>query len=203
MWHRLSVSLPQQRVSAGLRSADTVAQAVVSAFTACISMTQPGPGWLVDAFLYRCGPEKGCLFLAWKDSETSVMYTNAETRRSTPWHGRWEVSPEQSKVFVDRVRVKEQWTREVYLDTAGKKAILQPTYISLGELTDLFVGIDPKGRAVSLFPLTAIGEGLEYTSEELAKIRMTLKRRCAWTVLERMLPRVSVYGLRRAPRARM
>ena len=189
MWHRLSASLPQQRVSAGLRSADTVAQAVVSAFTACIPMTQPGPGWLVDAFLYRCGPEKGCLFLAWKDSETSVMYTNAETRRSTPWHGRWYAAPEQFKVSADLVRVKEQLTREVYLDTAGQKRILLPTYIGLGELTDLFVGIDPKGRAVSLLPLTAIGEGLEYTSEELAKIRMTLKRRCAWTVLERMLPR--------------
>ena len=165
-------------------------------------MTQPGPGWLVDAFLYRCGPEKGCLFLAWKDSETSVMYTNAETRRSTPWHGRWYVSLEQSKVFVDRVRVKEQWTREVYLDTAGKKTILLPTYISLGELTDLFVGIDPKGRAVSLFPLSVIGEGLEYTSEELAKIRMTLKRRCAWTVLERMLPRFFSQELG-PPRARL
>ena len=152
-------------------------------------MTRPDPGWLVDAFLYRSADEKGVLFLAWKGRGTRVMYANAHTRRSTPWHGRWEVSPEQSKVFVDRVRVKEQWTREVYLDTAGKKAILQPTYISLGELTDLFVGIDPKGRAVSLLPLTAIGEGLEYTSEELAKIRMTLKRRCAWTVLERMLPR--------------
>ena len=43
-----------------------------------------------------------------------------------------------------------------------------------------------------------IGEGLEYTSEELAKIRMTMKRRCAWTVLERMLPRFSVYQLRLA-----
>ena len=101
----------------------------------------------------------------------------------------YHVSPEQSKVFVDRVRVKEQWTGEAYLDTAGKKAILQPTYISRGELTDFFVGIDPKGRAVSLFPLSVIGEGLEYTSEGLAKIRMTMKRRCAWTVLERMLPR--------------
>ena len=165
-------------------------------------MTQPGPGWLVDAFLYRCGAEKGCLFLAWKGSETSVMYTNADTRQSTPWHGRWYAAPEQSKVFGDLVRVKEQWTREVYVDTVGKRRILLPTYISLGELTDLFVGIDPKGRAVSLFPLTAIGEGLEYTSEELAKIRMTMKRRCAWTVLERMLPRFSVYQLR-LPRARM
>ena len=172
------------------------------ALTLCIPMTRPGPGWRVDVFLYRSADEKGVLFLAWKGRETFVMYTNADTRPSTPWHGRWYVSPEQSKVFVDLVRVKEQWTREVYLDTAGKKAILLPTYISLGELTDLFVGIDPKGRAVSLLPLTAIGEGLEYTSEELAKIRMTLKRRCAWTVLERMLPRFFVYQLR-LPRARM
>ena len=155
-------------------------------------MTRPGPGWRVDVFLYRSADEKGVLFLAWKGRETSVMYTNADTRQSTLWHGRWYAAPEQSKVFGDLVRVKEQWTREVYVDTAGKKDILLPTYISL----------DPNGTLVSLLPLTVIGQGLEYTSEALLKIRTTLKRRCAWTVLERMLPRFFVQDLR-LPRARL
>ena len=194
MCHRLSASLPQQRLSAALRSADTVAQAVVSAFTACIPMTQPGPGWLVDAFLYRCGPEKGCLFLAWKGSETSVKYTNAETRRSTPWHGRWHAVPHKSEVFASLVPVKEQWTREVYMDTAGIKVYgledLWPTYISLPvHGNDHFVGLDSKNTLVFLLPLTVIGEGLGYTSEALLRMRRSLKRRCVWTVLERMLPR--------------
>ena len=170
--------------------------------TPCIPMQKPGPGWRVDVFLYASAEEKGVLFLAWKGSDTRVMYADEHTRGSTPWHGRWEVSPEQSKVFGERVRVKEQWTRVVYLATSGGDAMLQPLYIGLGGLTDLFVGIDPKGRAVSLFPLTVIGEGLEYTSEELETIYKTIKRRCAWKVLEGMIPRFSVYELR-LPRSRM
>lgn len=155
-------------------------------------MATPGPGWRADVFLYRSAEEKGVLSLAWKRRYTRVMYANAHTRRSTPWHWRWEVSPEQSKAFVDRVRVKEQLTRVVYMDCAGQEANVQPLYISLWELADLFVGIDFKGGAVALNPLSAIGSGFEYTSDELAKIRMTIKRRCDWAVLERMRSRFYV-----------
>ena len=190
-----------QRQSTELHSAEFVAQGVVSELTPCIPMAMPGPGWRVDVFLYASAVDKGVLFLAWKGSDTRVMYAEEHTRGSTPWHGRWVVSAEHSKVFVDPVQ--EQWTRVVYLDFAGQEANVQPLYIGLGELTDRFVGIDAKGRAASLYPLSAIGEGFEYTSEEMAKIRMIITRPCAWTVLQRMLPRFSAYGLPRAPRARM
>ena len=126
------------------------------------------------------------------------MYTNAETRRSTPWHGRWHAVPHMSEVFDNLAPVKEQWTREVYMDTAGIKVYrvddLWPTYISLPvHGNDHFVGLDSKNTLVFL---------LGYTSEALLRIRMTLKRRCAWTVLERMLPRFFSQELG-PPRARL
>ena len=154
----------------------------------CSPMSGPGPGWLVDVFLFRSGTEKGVLFLAWKGLETSVKYTNAETCESTPWHGWWSVSPQQSQVFADRILVKERWTREVYMDRGGHRANLSPTYISLGALTDLFVGIEPSGRLVMLHPLNPIGEGLEYSSDEFAGIRMKLRPPPAWTAFLRMVP---------------
>ena len=117
-----------------------------------------------------------------------MKYTNVETGVSTPWHGWWSLAPQQSKVFADRVLVKERWTREVYLDRGGNRGGVSPTYISLGALTDFFVGIDPSGNAVMLYPLNPIGEGLEYSSDELANIRMILRPPPAWTGLLRMVP---------------
>ena len=74
--------------------------------------------------------------------------------------------------------------------------------MGLGELTDRFDGIDAKGRAASLYPLSAIGEGFEYPSAQMEKIREIITGPCAWTVLLRD-PWFSEYVLPRAPRARM
>ena len=151
-----------------------------------------------DVFLFRSGTEKGVLFLAWKGLETSVKYTNAETVESTPWHGWWSVSPQQSQVFADRILVKERWTREVYMDRGGHRGNLLPTYISLGALTDLFVGMEPSGRLVTLHPLNPIGEGLEYSSDEFAGIRMKLRPPPAWTAFLRMVPGLRMLVRRRS-----
>ena len=59
----------------------------------------PGPGWRIDVFLYMSripGGPRGMLFLAWHGGETRVRYADARERDVTPWHGRWEVSPEDS-----------------------------------------------------------------------------------------------------------
>ena len=45
------------------------------------------------------------------------MYANARTGRETPWHGRWDVSAEASKVITENGRkVKEHGSRMVYFD---------------------------------------------------------------------------------------
>ena len=83
-------------------------------------MSMPDSTWRVDVFLYRSGQEKGILFLAWRGTEAKVMYANARTGRETPWHGRWDVSAEASKVITEIGRkVKEHGCRVVYFDPDG------------------------------------------------------------------------------------
>ena len=113
-------------------------------------MAIPGPGWRVDVFMYEAADAKGVLFLAWHGRETRVRYADALRHDSTPWHGRWEVSPHNS------------WTRTVYFDVGGDEDKVKAMYIGLDRATDFFEGIDSDGRRIGLFPLTSIGVGLEY-----------------------------------------
>ena len=128
-------------------------------------MATPGPGWRVDVFMYEAADAKGVLFLAWHGRETRVRYADALRQDSTPWHGRWEVSPHNSHVLP--WAVKDKWTRTVYFDLGGEEDKVKPTYIGLDSATDFFMGIDSDGGRIGLVPLTFIGVGLEYGGHEL------------------------------------
>ena len=88
----------------------------------------PEPGWLVDAFMYESPEDTGALFLAQRGRETRVRYADAWRRESTPWHGRWEVSLENSHVFPSSA--KQKWAHTVYLDFFGEDETLKPMHIT-------------------------------------------------------------------------
>ena len=143
----------------------------------------PGPGWRVDVFWYASRDSElrlGFLYLDWDGKETSVRYAHALRQEITPWHGRWEVSPQNSHKS-EGIVVKDHWTRTVYFDYHGREEDVKPMYLGLGMFTDHFEGIDSEGLRIDLMPCTSIGKGLEYGSREYTELVENLGGRRSWS----------------------